>query len=378
MLKSYTLSLVVVLCLLSASVFANSAPVVSNVSAGQRNDSSKLIDIYYTLYDADGDACTVWVAVSDNNGTTWAVPAFTFSGAVGKTVTPGQNKHIIWDAGKDIPGKIADFKVRVYADDGKGPIEMVVMPAGWFAYQNASVGSYTFVPSLLVSKYEVTNEQYCQFLNDADPTSQYWSVAMSGEIERTGGAGNYTYRVVSGREKYPVRLVSFNDATAFCTWLSAKTGKNYRLPTEQEWEKAAGWDPVLQKLWTYGYQNSAFNATWGNYNNYYGTPLPVGSFNGTGGKNNAYSYYGCYDMSGNVWEWTNSWYTVNSSRVIRGGNWVYSTPPTVPWPTGATTCRRLASSASDFVLSWTFDNPLSFYSFTLYGVQGRSPCLIEK
>jgi formylglycine-generating enzyme required for sulfatase activity len=314
------LLILVGLCV-SGVVYANSAPVVSNVQAAQRNDDSKQVDIYYNLYDANGDSCTVWVAVSDNNGSTWSVPAMSFTGAVGKNIAPGLNKHIIWDAGRDMPGKIANFKVRVVADDGKGPIQMVPVPAGSFAYQNASSGGYVFVGAFMIAKYEVTNEHYIQFLNDYDPTSLHWDGAMGGEILRNGSAGNYYYTIVAGRNNYPVRWVSFNDATAFCTWLSAKTGQNYRLPTEQEWEKAAGWNPVLQKLWTYGYQTTAFNATWGNYNNYYGGPLPVGSFNGTGDKNLATSYYGCYDMSGNVWEWTNSWYTVNSSRVVRGGHW---------------------------------------------------------
>ena len=58
---------------------ANTAPVVSNVIAAQRSDGSKLVDIYYNLADADGDACTVWVAVSDDGGTSWRVPADDFS-----------------------------------------------------------------------------------------------------------------------------------------------------------------------------------------------------------------------------------------------------------------------------------------------------------
>ncbi|MBI9019064.1 MAG: SUMF1/EgtB/PvdO family nonheme iron enzyme [Phycisphaerae bacterium] len=107
---------------------------------------------------------------------------------------------------------------------------------------------------------------------------------------------------------------------AYAAWKSAKTGLNYRLPTEQEWEKAAGYTPGRTALWTYAYQSGSISSIYCNYNNYYGGPLPVGSFNGTGGKNDAKSYYGCYDMSGNVWEWTSSSYN-STALVIRGGYW---------------------------------------------------------
>ena len=96
----------------------------------------------------------------------------------------------------------------------------------------------------------------------------------------------------------------------------------YRLPTEQEWEKAAGWDPVEEKLYTYGYHQEIYGCEWMNFyfSGYcYGEPLPVGSFDGTNGKQDAKSFYGCYDMSGNVWEWTTG---INSSnRVVRGSDW---------------------------------------------------------
>ncbi|MCP4708063.1 MAG: formylglycine-generating enzyme family protein, partial [Planctomycetes bacterium] len=61
-----------------------------------------------------------------------------------------------------MPGKIATFKVRVWADDGKGPDSMVLVPAGWFAYQNTpNPEDWVFVDSFMIDKYEVTNNFYC-------------------------------------------------------------------------------------------------------------------------------------------------------------------------------------------------------------------------
>jgi formylglycine-generating enzyme required for sulfatase activity len=201
---------------------------------------------------------------------------------------------------------------------------MLLVKAGLFAYQNAAnMEDWVYLPDFYIAKIETTNSEYCRFLNEMDPEGQYFDSHM--EITQSGSAGQYTYTVQSGKESHPIRYVSVYDAQAYANWKSRVTGLNYRLPTEQEWEKAAGWDPILQKLWTYGFQKDTIDATWCNYSNYYGGTLPVGSFNGTGGKNDAYSYYGCYDMSGNVWEWTVSPVDSNpGSRIVRGSSWYHS------------------------------------------------------
>jgi formylglycine-generating enzyme required for sulfatase activity len=198
------------------------------------------------------------------------------------------------------------------------PTNMVLVPAGWFKYQNHATAD-TYCASFTIDRYEVTNAQYCEYLNSGQPGSDSrWSSSM--EIARFGSSGSYTYSVQSGKEQFPIRYVSAFDAEAFAAWKSATYGGTYRLPTEQEWEKAAGWDPVIQKLWTYGCQRDSIDCTWVNFSNCYGMPLAIGSFNGTDGKNLARSYYGCYDMSGNVMEWTSSMYDA-SYRVIRDGVW---------------------------------------------------------
>ena len=90
-----TLPSVLALLMVSCTLARAAAPVVSNIRASQRA-GTKLVDIYYDVTDADGDALTVEIQVSNDNGTTYAVPAFTFSGAVGGGVTPGANRAAVW------------------------------------------------------------------------------------------------------------------------------------------------------------------------------------------------------------------------------------------------------------------------------------------
>ena len=75
-------------------------PVVSNIWASQRT-GTHLVDIYYHVADADGDNLTVYGAVSDNGGASYNVPVFTLTGAVGPGVTPGNDRHVVWNAGTD-------------------------------------------------------------------------------------------------------------------------------------------------------------------------------------------------------------------------------------------------------------------------------------
>ena len=92
----------------------------------------------------------------------------------------------------------------------------------------------------------------------------------------------------------------------------------YRLPTEQEWEKAAAWDPVEQHFYLYGVHRDTIGCSWCNYNNCgVGTTTEVGHYNGSNGTEDAKSYYGCYDMSGNVREWT---YSDGTVAAWRGGH----------------------------------------------------------
>jgi len=116
----------------------------------------------------------------------------------------------------------------------------------------------------------------------------------------------------------PVVGVSYADAVAYAAWLSAQTGRVYRLPTEEEWEKAAraGKDTV----YPWG-DDSPADAKKANYkgNGRFAAPSPIGSFEN--GKN----AWGLVDMAGNVWQWTSSTRAKDpesASRVVKGGSWM--------------------------------------------------------
>jgi formylglycine-generating enzyme required for sulfatase activity len=128
-------------------------------------------------------------------------------------------------------------------------------------------------------------------------------------------------------DDHPVVCVSWNDATAFCKWLSEKEGNTYRLPTEAQWEYASRAGTAT--LWSFGNDQSRLGEyAWFNGNSSKGTHS-VGEK-----KPNA---WGLYDMYGNVWEWCGDWLAedyyrnspsenppgaaTGSSRVDRGGCW---------------------------------------------------------
>ena len=124
----------------------------------------------------------------------------------------------------------------------------------------------------------------------------------------------------------PVVGVTWHEARAYCAWLSAQTGKVYRLPSEAEWEAAARGLKARAYAWGKGFDASRCNT----FESHIRGTTPVGVFPGGDTPE------GLVDMSGNVWDWTSSLYrpypyraedgredveNADDPRVLRGGSW---------------------------------------------------------
>jgi formylglycine-generating enzyme required for sulfatase activity len=115
-----------------------------------------------------------------------------------------------------------------------------------------------------------------------------------------------------------VNAITFEDASAYCSWRSLETGHRCRLPTEEEWEKAAR--GVDGRVFPWGSLEDASLAKCRLSREVNPQLEPVGSFP------HAVSIYGMNDAVGGVWHWTESWYDQHrTSHVLRGGAW--NTPP---------------------------------------------------
>ncbi len=141
-----------------------------------------------------------------------------------------------------------------------------------------------------IDKHEVTNKQYAEFLRATSrPAPSGWKRNLNPNLPVTG--------------------VSYDDAVAYAKW----AGK--RLPTEEEWEVAASWEPDAKKNLTYPWGDK-FDARKCVFRS--SAPKPIGSNPGD------VSPCGVHDMAGNVYEWTST--RDGKNRVVRGGSWADYSP----------------------------------------------------
>ncbi len=220
-----------------------------------------------------------------------------------------------------------------------------------------------------IGRYEVTNAQYAEFLNAVARTDTHllYHNGMGGSyggILRSGSAGSYSYATVAGRANVAVNYTSFVDACRFTNWMhngqlvglqdltttetgayflngvtypvnmgvTRLAGAAYVLPSEDEWYKAAYYDPTLGAAggyWDYATQsytqptaeapagtdliNGSANCGWA-----VGNVTAVGAYTARPST----SAYGTYDQAGNLYEWTEGISASNpAQRCLRGGSW---------------------------------------------------------
>ncbi len=151
-------------------------------------------------------------------------------------------------------------------------------------------------------------------IGETEVTQALWEAVM--------GYNNSYYK---GSNR-PVENVSWEESVEFCKRLSRKTGREFRLPTEAEWEFAARGGNE-SKGYKYSGGNNAENVAW------YGTDDCREGHHPVANKQS--NELGIYDMSGNVWEWCSDWYGLyreyglfnpkgeawGCGRVLRGGSW---------------------------------------------------------
>lgn len=260
-------------------------------------------------------------------------------------------------------------------------IERVIVPAGWLVMGERSrsgahhhPGNPIRVESLEMDRFEVTNQQYADFLNDAIRRKPAQIRTSGGRVFDPGGVALYAetfdfdensqitydradslFIVIPGKESFPVTQVTWEGARVF----AAAFGR--RLPTEAEWEMAAKGngaefgDTLLTvvideqptevtvgfgRTYPWGEDLDPRRANYlGSGDPYEGvgrvTTCPVGFFDGrtSGGfaTLDGSSPFGAMEMAGNVWEWTADWYSPYTAphnppvsgthKIIRGGGW---------------------------------------------------------
>ena len=296
------------------------AQTVENVHAKLKGQN--VIIAYDLKTDGEKTKYTVELYISNKSRQAYRQIKTDLIGDVGKNIPVGKNRTITWNPFKDNPNYVAEnamFKVIAvnfegYIETTAGlNLEMLAIKGGTF-----QMGSYDSdastdeqpvhsvnVKNFYIGKYEVTQDQ--------------WSAIMGNNPSYFSGTN------------LPIEKVSWNDIQIFLKILNKKTGKNYRLPTEAEWEFAAKGGIETNR--------SAYNKNYSGNNK-----IDVIAWYGdnSGSKTHAVgtkqaNELGIYDMSGNVWEWCNDWYSSDYygrslqnnpqgassgfSRVLRGGSW---------------------------------------------------------
>ena len=229
---------------------------------------------------------------------------------------------------------------------------LALVPAGAFVMgsdhgdEDERPAHRVHLDEFLIGVHPVSNAEYAAFTSAtghrAPAIYELPLVVVAGgeERERTYRATGQPYVWPDGgpppdRLDHPVTLVRWEDAVAYCDWLSRETGRAVRLPTEAEWEKAArGGAEGATYPWGDAFDRTRSNCLPDPQSRHAHGTTPRGTFPA--------NPYGLHDVAGNVWEWVQDWYSpryyhesppANPSgpeqgqmRVVRGGSWLVTDP----------------------------------------------------
>ena len=280
-----------------------------------RQEGNRLV----ITYDLEGKEREAEVGLTLTvEGKTYKASELHVEGDLGKVKT-GRGKRISWNILQDFPRGLragVDWELATTGDaftDSATGMQMVFVKGGCYqmgdtfgdGYANEKPVHEVCVNDFYIGKYEVTQGQWQRIMGN-----------------------NPSYYKNCG-DNCPVEQVSWNDIQQFIQRLNNQSGKQYRLPTEAEWEYAARSGGKSEK---YAGGNDVDAVAWYDGNSGRETH-PVGQKQPNG--------LGLYDMSGNVWEWCSDWYgekyygqsfrdnpdgpSSGSYRVLRGGSW-YTKP----------------------------------------------------
>ncbi len=182
---------------------------------------------------------------------------------------------------------------------------------------------------LAVSVYNVTRREYAAFATATGRATRGCAGLINGAFQRNRELG-WRNPGFEQLEDHPVVCVTWHDARDYARWLSAETGKRYRLLTEAEWEYVARAGTKTRYWWGERMMLNRVNCL-NQCDNRYRQTAPVDAFRG--------NPFGLFNLLGNVWEWVEDCYQADAykrhvttypqsvtgpracTRVIRGGSW---------------------------------------------------------
>jgi formylglycine-generating enzyme required for sulfatase activity len=217
-------------------------------------------------------------------------------------------------AGPFIQGSDREEREAAYRLDEAAYGHSVTRKNKW--YESESARQSLHLQAFHIMRTPVTNALYSRFISATghrvpDVDQKTWQdYRLVHPFKRTRQFAWVAGKVPSGRDLHPVVMVSRADAEAFAKWLSAETGKQWSLPTEQQWEKAARGPNGNRFPWGNDFNPELLNS----HDKGPFTTMPVGSFF------DGASPYGLLDPAGQVFEWTSTPSSAQRS-IVKGGSW---------------------------------------------------------